>query len=97
MKAMGAVEMKKAMPFVQSLKKRLLGGEQPEVVFDRKLAFEEVQVLTEMKILMQRSANLTAIDIVEAYDGIVAERGLPLQAESAVSGQPTFHFENVKP
>ncbi|KAL8947515.1 MAG: hypothetical protein Q9222_006210, partial [Ikaeria aurantiellina] len=38
-------EGKKAMPFVQGLKKRIQGGESAGDVFERKLAFEEVEVL----------------------------------------------------
>lgn len=41
-------EAKKAMPFVQALKKRLAMGEKPEVVFSRKLAFDEVETLQNM-------------------------------------------------
>ena len=38
-------EMKKAMPFVQSLKRRLRDGESVDVVFSRKLAFDEKTTL----------------------------------------------------
>ncbi|KAL1875957.1 hypothetical protein VTK73DRAFT_9668 [Phialemonium thermophilum] len=41
-------EMKRAMPFMQSLKIRLEGGESPERVFERQLPFDEAQVLREM-------------------------------------------------
>ena len=41
-------EAKKAMPFIQGLKKRLEAGEQEKKVFGRELGFEEVQVLREM-------------------------------------------------
>lgn len=38
-------EMKKAMPFVQALKKRLRDGEPAETVLERKLAFDEAKTL----------------------------------------------------
>jgi len=38
-------EMKKAMPFVQALKKRLRDGEPAETVLERKLAFDEKKTL----------------------------------------------------
>lgn len=38
-------EMKKAMPFVQALKRRLKDGEPAEVVLARKLAFDEKETL----------------------------------------------------
>jgi leucyl-tRNA synthetase len=38
-------EMKKAMPFVQALKKRLRDGEPAEAVLERKLAFDEKKTL----------------------------------------------------
>jgi leucyl-tRNA synthetase len=38
-------EMKKAMPFVQALKKRLRDGEPAEAVLERKLAFDEGKTL----------------------------------------------------
>src|SRR5215471_1365112 len=42
-------EMKKAMPFVQALKRRLTQGkEQPETVFNRELGFDELRVLKDM-------------------------------------------------
>ncbi|KAL9599799.1 MAG: hypothetical protein Q9219_003585 [cf. Caloplaca sp. 3 TL-2023] len=41
-------EGKKAMPFVQNLKKRIQSGEDAGDVFDRKLAFEEAEVLGQM-------------------------------------------------
>lgn len=89
-KAMG--EMKKAMPFVQGLKKRLLVGESPDVVFNRKLAFDELDVLREMTAGLKRAAGLKEVEIVQVHEGA---QGLPPQAETAVPGQPTFAFVNV--
>ncbi|KAF4637500.1 hypothetical protein G7Y89_g586 [Cudoniella acicularis] len=98
-------EMKKAMPFVQGLKKRLVGGEKPEMVFERKLAFDEVKTLENMVPGLKKAAGLKEVDIVEVAEGgksgkVVAsgevKEGLPLPAEQAVPGVPTFHFENVE-
>ncbi|KAL8934811.1 MAG: hypothetical protein Q9211_005035 [Gyalolechia sp. 1 TL-2023] len=41
-------EGKKAMPFVQTLKRRIQTGEDASDVFDRKLAFDETEVLGQM-------------------------------------------------
>lgn len=97
-------EMKKAMPFVQGLKKRLVGGEKPETVFDRKLAFDEIKTLTHMVAGLKKAAGLKVVDIVEVAEGgksgVLVGGGaldtLPQPAEAAVPGVPTFHFENVE-
>ncbi|KAJ9649428.1 cytosolic leucyl tRNA synthetase [Coniosporium tulheliwenetii] len=101
-------EMKKAMPFVQNLKKRLEGGEGAGTVFERKLAFNEVEVLRCMvPILKQnlgRQCRIVEIISVEegGESGVVVggdrpegERVEKLQAGAAVPGSPTFSFENL--
>ena len=105
-------ETKKAMPFVQSLKKSLETGVAPETVFERKLAFDEVTVLGEMapglKQTLQKCVVLEVVRVDEGaktgevVQGVGAEvkvgekkEGLPIAAEGAVPGAPTFHFENV--
>jgi leucyl-tRNA synthetase len=104
MKTLG--DMKKSMPFVQNLKKRLIGGESPEHVFNRKLAFDEVRTLGNMVPGLKKAAGLIVVEIVEVGEGgktgkIVGVEGkevswLPPQAEAAVPGTPTFQFENVE-
>ncbi|TVY26809.1 Leucine--tRNA ligase, cytoplasmic [Lachnellula hyalina] len=97
-------EMKKAMPFVQGLKRRLVGGESPQHVFERKLAFDELKTLGNMVPGLKKAAGLSVVDIVEVAEGgksgkVVGggiREGLPGNAESAVPGVPTFHFENVE-
>ncbi|KFY86661.1 hypothetical protein V498_07428 [Pseudogymnoascus sp. VKM F-4517 (FW-2822)] len=97
-------EMKKAMPFVQGLKKRLAGGEKPETVFDRKLAFDESKTLLQMVPGLKKAAGLKIVDIVEVAEGgatgVLLGGGevasLPPPAAGAVPGVPTFHFENVE-
>ena len=102
-------EMKKAMPFVQGLKRRLDKGEDPALVFERKLAFDEIKTLGEMSRGLMRTTGCVDVEIVAVEEGgrsgvgILArgdrgERraGLPMVAEGAVPGGPGFHFENVK-
>ncbi|OCT48199.1 Leucine--tRNA ligase, cytoplasmic [Cladophialophora carrionii] len=88
-------EMKKAMPFVQALKKRLLvQGEAKEAVFERKLPFDEVDILREMRRgLMMKTTGCKEVKIVEVGDD--NRDGLPSVVEHAVPGQPSFLFENV--
>ncbi|KAG9246455.1 leucyl-tRNA synthetase-like protein [Calycina marina] len=97
-------EMKKAMPFIQSLKTRLSAGEKPSVVFERKLAFDEVNTLKNMVAGLKKAAGIQAIVLIEVAEGggkgkVVGEEtvveGLPANAEGAVPGLPTFAFENV--
>ena len=104
-------EVKKAMPFVQVMKRRLeVGGEKREDVFERKLPFEEERVLREMVPGLQSTImKCKAVEVVEVAEGgkegrIVggsaarmgeARPDLPATAEGAMPGAPTFHFENL--
>lgn len=108
--AKGKAEMKRAMPFVQHLKKRLGGGESEAVVFDRKLAFEEGEVLKKMVRGLRRTTGCKVIEVVkvEGEEGgrvgvvMVGEgeggkrEGLPSMAGQATPGSPSFHFENIE-
>ena len=107
--AKGKAEMKKAMPFVQSLKKRLQGGEKAEVVFDRKLAFDEGEVLVKMVKGLRRTTGCKVVEVVrvegeEEKVGTVVvgeqegetRRELPGPASQASPGSPSFHFENIE-
>ncbi|KAI9737262.1 MAG: cytosolic leucyl tRNA synthetase [Claussenomyces sp. TS43310] len=97
-------EMKKAMPFVQSLKRRLLAGEAASNVFERKLAFDEIKTLKQMVPGLKKAANLKVVNIVHVAEG--GKTGtmvdgsevssLAPSAEHAVPGMPTFYFENVE-
>jgi leucyl-tRNA synthetase len=98
-------EMKKAMPFVQNLKRRLVAGEKPEVVFSRKLAFDEIATLKNMIPGIAKAARLAVVDVVKVDDGgktgtlIEGDKqvtDLALNAEQAVPGIPTFKFENAE-
>lgn len=96
-------EMKKAMPFVQNLKQRLVQSrEDPETVFERKLPFDEFAVLREMSAGLKRTTGCQEIDIVAVDEGgksgeVVGtgEKVGDLQAENAIPGQPTFRFVNI--
>jgi len=87
-------EMKKAMPFVQGLKKRLVvNSESPETVFERRLPFDEVEILNEMKKGLMRTTGCK--DVVVTVVG-EDKTGLPVMAEHAIPGSPSFLFENVE-
>ena len=100
-------ESKKAMPFVQTLKKKLEGGESQDTVFSRKLLFDEVKVLTEMiPGLKATVAKLTHVDVVvvdengktgtkTSADGSKEEVEVGQIAASAEPGNPNFEFVNI--
>ena len=102
-------ETKKAMPFVQSLKRKLTAGEKVETVFDRKLPFDEVGTLMEMTAGLRRTTGCKVVDVVVVDEGgktgtaVLGKGGegtkresLPQAAEVTVPGQPSFHFENIE-
>lgn len=84
-------EMKKAMPFVQSLKRRL-ANEPPKTVFERKLVFDEVETLKQVLPALRKNTGCQQIDVV-----VVEECGKSLSsiAENAEPGNPKFEFENI--
>jgi leucyl-tRNA synthetase len=98
---------KKAMPFVQSMKRSIMSGEEPRKVFDRSLPFDELKVLKEMVTGLKKTTGCKEVEIVLAKEGgktgevVVGDgegskrEGLPQPAEAAVPGLPTFYFENV--
>jgi leucyl-tRNA synthetase len=97
-------EMKKAMPFAQSLKKRLQSGESPSAVLEQKLVFDEKETLEQMLAGLKKTAGLVACDVLVVEEG--GKKGVNLadgkevditmpNAENAVPGVPTFFFENV--
>lgn len=99
-------EMKKAMPFVMQLKKRLQSGEDASVVLERKLAFNEQQILLDMVSGLKRTTGFQKIAIVMAQEGTKKGKDLtgdgkevdvtsPI-AENAVTGSPSFLFENFE-
>ncbi|KAF3191307.1 cytosolic leucyl tRNA synthetase [Orbilia oligospora] len=103
-------EMKKAMPFIQLLKQKLVGAkEDPETVLDRKLRFDEVKTLMAVLTAMKKTTGSAVMEVVVMDDSGKAgsvvqangelkalEGALPPAAEAAVPGVPTFSFENVE-
>jgi leucyl-tRNA synthetase len=82
-------DMKKVMPFVQGLKKRLDAGEKAADVFARRLPFDEEATLKEIvPSLKQTIPKLEAVEIT-----LVEGEG---EGKTATPGNPTFVFENVK-
>jgi leucyl-tRNA synthetase len=62
-------DMKKAMPLLQHLKKRLESGEPPERVFERQLPFSETDVLREMVPGLRAGVRkLEVVEIVRLRD-----------------------------
>jgi len=99
----GMGEMKKAMPFVQGIKRRLQ-VEPYETVFDRKLVFDEVAVLKEVVAGIGKMTGAVEIRVVTIEEngkgkrvdgGREEEVDVPAMAESAEPGNPKFEFENV--
>ena len=98
-------EMKKAMPYVQGLKKRLQAGEPASTVLEQKLAFDEKETLQQMMPGLKRTSGLVALDVlvieeggkkgVNLVDGSEVDISAPV-AETAQPGAPTFLFENVE-
>lgn len=63
-------EMKKAMPFVQTLKQRLVfQKEDPQTVFDRKLVYDEVKTLGEILPVLKRSTGCAIIEVIVVEEG----------------------------
>jgi leucyl-tRNA synthetase len=103
-------ETKKAMPFVQGLRRRLVQqGESVGSVLERKLGFQETETLKEMVKNLKKQTGCSVVEVVAVDEGgkngevVVAEQGvgekregLPPVAEAAVPGTPSFHFENVE-
>ncbi|RTE70310.1 Leucine--tRNA ligase, cytoplasmic [Fusarium euwallaceae] len=98
-------EMKKAMPFVQALKRRLQAGEPATAVLERKLAFDEKETLLQMVPGLIRTGGLVSCNILAVHEGgkeavNVSDGGevkvTVAVAENAVPGIPTFLFENVE-
>lgn len=90
-------ETKKSMPFIAALKKKLEVGEKEgkttEEVLERKLAFDEKQVLEEMRAGLKATViRCKEVEIVEV-EGDVAK--YPQAAQSAEPGNPGIGFVNI--
>lgn len=90
-------EAKKAMPFVQGLMSRLVvHKEDATTVFDRKLAFDEVEMLESMKKGLMKTTGCREVAVV-TVEAPGKRDGLPPIADNALPGNPSFLFENVDP
>ncbi|KAI8935036.1 hypothetical protein NX059_008700 [Plenodomus lindquistii] len=109
-KSIDKAESKKAMPFINTLKRRIDSGEPKDVVLNRELAFDELSTLRAMVPgLKQTVQKCVEVEIVLVKDGgkegvVIKEDGsegekkselLPA-ASSAEPGSPSFAFENVE-
>ena len=65
----GAAETKKAMPFVQSMRRRLKDGESGEQVLNRELGFDELGVLREMAKGLMKTTGCAVVDVVKVDEG----------------------------
>ncbi|KAF2005061.1 leucyl-tRNA synthetase [Amniculicola lignicola CBS 123094] len=93
-KSIDKAESKKAMPFINGLKRRLDNGESIDVVLNRELAFNELDTLHAMVPgLKQTVRNCVQVDIVAVGE---EKEGLLPQAGAAEPGSPSFAFENVE-
>ncbi|KAL2023609.1 hypothetical protein VTK56DRAFT_1766 [Thermocarpiscus australiensis] len=103
-------DMKRAMPFVQELKRKLEAGERAEVVLDRALLFDEARALREMvPVLKSMVSRLKEVSIVviDHHDHNVdsdnaetvgqrkRQGELPQIASSAEPGNPSLEFVNI--
>ncbi|KAI4666256.1 uncharacterized protein J4E79_002293 [Alternaria viburni] len=109
-KSIDKSESKKAMPFINGLKRRLDNGEPKDVVLNRELAFDELDTLRAMvpglKQTVQKCVDVEIVTVGEGgKDGTVikedgsmgdARSELPPQAATAEPGYPSFAFENVE-
>lgn len=69
-KKIDKADSKRAMPFIQALKKSLDSGISKETVFERKLAFDEVKVLGEMVPgLRQTVLKCVAVEVIVVDQG----------------------------
>lgn len=99
-------DMKRSMPFVNHLKFRLTGGkESPNVVFNRKLAFDEVETVRAAISILQRSVASAEIEAYVLTEGSSHAKNIltgettaiayPKEAETAVPGTPGISLVNV--
>jgi leucyl-tRNA synthetase len=109
-KSIDKSESKKAMPFINGLKRKLDNGESPDAVLNRQLAFDELATLRAMvpnvKTTVQKCISVEIISLAEGgAEGVVVNEdgsqgdkktGLPPHAASAEPGAPSFSFENVE-
>jgi len=95
--ANGLIKDKRAMPFVQTFKKRMqLVGAQ--AAFNRTLVFSESQVLNEILPYLKKTLSLAEAEVVSVQDALPHAGTLgytKMIMESSEPGNPAFEFRNV--
>lgn len=100
-------EMKKAMPFISLVKARLT-KEKPETVLNRKLSFDELDLLHKAFTVVERSTAKTAVELIKiiffdsgASKGTVVGTNQEVElpkikaVEAAIPGKPGIVIANV--
>ncbi|KAF2635820.1 leucyl-tRNA synthetase [Massarina eburnea CBS 473.64] len=88
-------DMKKAMPFIQGIKKRMDSGEDSDGIFNRNLPFDEAVVLQEMSAIIKQVLRKCKEVRIVAVEGNGSADGLPRIVENATPGSPVFSFANI--
>ncbi|THW05095.1 leucyl-tRNA synthetase [Aureobasidium pullulans] len=102
-KKVNKADSKKAMPFIQALKKSLEGGIDANTVFERKLAYNEVDVLTQMVPgLMSTVQRCVCIEVISVEQGgksgkVVASIGDAAAAKGEEKSDLAPQAENAVP
>ncbi|GME98812.1 unnamed protein product [[Candida] boidinii] len=99
--------MKRAMPFITELKKRL-SLEDPKQVFDRKLSFDESSVVKSIISVIARAPSTAKVDTVQVVvfengaklgKDVVTNEEIEIPAgkviENAVPGNPAITIKNI--
>lgn len=85
-------DMKKVMPFVQELRKKVLNGDKA-ALFEREIQFDEVKALEQMVKGLKKQTGCQELQVVKVTP---EAKDLPGQAHAAEPGKPTFQFENIQ-
>jgi leucyl-tRNA synthetase len=103
-KQVAPADKKKAMPFISAIKRRIDAGEKAEVVFNRKLEFDETQILKELIPTLKtivtklKQVELVIVDETTSTKGVNAftgERVTGISLFNAEPGSPAFEFSNI--
>ncbi|KAH6649333.1 hypothetical protein F5144DRAFT_3189 [Chaetomium tenue] len=89
-------DMKRAMRFVQELKRRLEAGETADSVLDRTMPFDEVMVLRELIPVLKAAVPGLKVVNVAVLGEQGQQGGMPQVASSAEPGNPAIQFLNAE-
>ncbi len=81
-------EAKKAMPFVQNLKKRLQTEESSAKVLERKLPFDEPKTLLAMLPGIKRTSGFQQVTVIECQEGSKTGKNLTEGGKEVVITAP---------